>query len=75
MSQADELGPAGVDHGPAAREVDRPAPTEGELERAIAAQVRRLRLVAGLTVGEMALRVGISKAMLSRSRTPPPRAA
>lgn len=66
MSQADELGRPSVDHGPAAREVDRPAPTEGELERAIAAQVRRLRLVAGLTVGEMALRVGISKAMLSK---------
>lgn len=66
MSQADELGPARVDHGPAAREVDRPAPNEGELERAIASQVRRLRQATGLTVGEMALRVGISKAMLSK---------
>ncbi|HEX4247844.1 MAG TPA: XRE family transcriptional regulator [Pseudonocardia sp.] len=66
MSQADELGPARVDHGPAAREVDRPAPNEGELERAIAVQVRRLRQATGLTVGEMALRVGISKAMLSK---------
>jgi DNA-binding XRE family transcriptional regulator/quercetin dioxygenase-like cupin family protein len=66
VSQADELGPARVDHGPAAREVDRPAPNEGELERAIAVQVRRLRQATGLTVGEMALRVGISKAMLSK---------
>jgi DNA-binding XRE family transcriptional regulator/quercetin dioxygenase-like cupin family protein len=66
VSQAEEPESGPVDHGPVAREVDRPAPTEGALERAIAAQVRRLRLITGLTVEEMALRVGISKAMLSK---------
>ncbi|MET9385618.1 XRE family transcriptional regulator [Streptomyces sp. NPDC002928] len=52
--------------GPAAREVDQPAPLEGELERLIAVQVREYRTVAGLTVGELAVRAGISKAMLSK---------
>jgi transcriptional regulator with XRE-family HTH domain len=37
-----------------------------ELETAIAANVRRLRAQHGLSVGEMATRIGISKAMLSK---------
>lgn len=48
---------------------DRPADRsveELELETAIATNVRRLRLAQGLTVGDMAVRVGISKAMLSK---------
>ncbi|MGP4046101.1 helix-turn-helix domain-containing protein [Streptomyces sp. 2A115] len=55
-----------TDHGPAAREVDQPAPADGALERAIAVQVRRYRQAIGLTVGDMATRAGISKAMLSK---------
>jgi DNA-binding XRE family transcriptional regulator len=38
----------------------------GELERIIALRVREYRQAAGLSVGEMAQRVGISKAMLSK---------
>ncbi len=45
-------------------------PAEGgealELETAIAGNVRRLRQQLGLSVGDMAARVGISKAMLSK---------
>ncbi|WP_432489270.1 helix-turn-helix domain-containing protein [Kineococcus sp. SYSU DK018] len=41
-------------------------PQEGDLERAIAAQVRAYRSAAGISVAEMAERVGISKAMLSK---------
>jgi transcriptional regulator with XRE-family HTH domain len=52
--------------GPAAREIDEPAPEEGRLERAIAAQVRVLRQGIGLTVAELAARAGISKAQLSK---------
>ncbi|GAA4397996.1 helix-turn-helix domain-containing protein [Tsukamurella soli] len=37
-----------------------------ELEVAIAGNVRQLRINSGLSVGEMAARVGISKAMLSK---------
>ncbi len=37
-----------------------------DLETAIARQVRRYRIAAGLSVAEMAARVGISKAMLSK---------
>ncbi|MFI6358606.1 helix-turn-helix domain-containing protein [Streptomyces sp. NPDC050743] len=37
-----------------------------ELEAAIARNVRRLRRQHGLSVGEMAVRIGISKAMLSK---------
>jgi len=48
-----------------ARHADR-ADGEGVLERAIAVQVRRYRLARGMTVGEMAVRAGISKAMLSK---------
>jgi transcriptional regulator with XRE-family HTH domain len=55
-----------TDHGPAAREVEQPAPVDGALERAIAVQVRRYRQAIGLTVGDMAIRAGISKAMLSK---------
>ncbi len=39
---------------------------EGVLERAIAVQVRRHRRARGMTVGELAVRAGISKAMLSK---------
>lgn len=41
-------------------------PVEGVLERAIAVQVRRHRRARGMTVGELAVRAGISKAMLSK---------
>jgi transcriptional regulator with XRE-family HTH domain len=37
-----------------------------ELEAAIATNVKRLRAQAGLSVGDMATRIGISKAMLSK---------
>ena len=47
------------------RTVDQPV-EELELEAAIARNVRRLRLQEGLSVGDMAARVGISKAMLSK---------
>lgn len=53
-------------HGPAAREIEQPPPQEGALERVIAEQVRGYRQARGVTVGEMALRAGISKAMLSK---------
>ncbi len=39
---------------------------EGVLERAIAVQVRKHRRARGMTVGELAVRAGISKAMLSK---------
>jgi transcriptional regulator with XRE-family HTH domain len=39
---------------------------EGELERVIAARARDYRQAAGLSVADMAERVGISKAMLSK---------
>jgi len=54
--------------GSPAREVPRDAagPREGDLERVIAAQVRAYRVAAGVSLGEMAERVGISKAMLSK---------
>jgi transcriptional regulator with XRE-family HTH domain len=45
---------------------DHTRPAEGVLERAIAVQVRRHRRARGMTVGELALRAGISKAMLSK---------
>jgi transcriptional regulator with XRE-family HTH domain len=47
-----------IDPGTAAPEMD--------LEAAIARQVRQYRTAAGLSVAEMASRVGISKAMLSK---------
>lgn len=52
--------------GPAAREVDVPDDGEGRLERAIGAQVRRMRADAGWTLAEMAARTGLSRAMLSK---------
>ncbi len=54
-----------IDPGPAAGD-DRVRPVEGVLERAIAVQVRRYRRARGMTVGELAMRAGISKAMLSK---------
>jgi Predicted transcriptional regulators len=55
-----------ADHGPAAREVANAAPTAGRLERAIGAQVRRLRLAAGMSLADLAMLTGISKPMLSK---------
>jgi DNA-binding XRE family transcriptional regulator/quercetin dioxygenase-like cupin family protein len=43
-----------------------PVGDEGRLERAIGAQVRRIRQDSGQTLAEMAVRSGISKAMLSK---------
>jgi transcriptional regulator with XRE-family HTH domain len=49
------------------REIDRGEATRKlELEVIIARQVRQYRVAAGLSVAEMASRVGISKAMLSK---------
>lgn len=61
----------GTDHDQAAALPDReitPEQADGpvDLETAIARQVRRYRIAAGLSVAEMAARVGISKAMLSK---------
>src|ERR1700712_2700044 len=58
--------PEAVGTGHVDREVTRTGPVEGALERAIAEQVRAYRQAAGVSVGEMATRVGISKAMLSK---------
>jgi transcriptional regulator with XRE-family HTH domain len=54
------------DPAPAEREVPTNTPPAPPLELAIAAQVRSLRRASGLSVGEMAERAGISKAMLSK---------
>jgi transcriptional regulator with XRE-family HTH domain len=54
------------DPAPAEREVPTNTPPAPPLELAIAAQVRALRRASGLSVGEMAERAGISKAMLSK---------
>ncbi|WP_157110789.1 helix-turn-helix domain-containing protein [Nocardia anaemiae] len=54
------------DPAPVQREVSHGGPTGAELERVIGRQVRALRLASGLSVGEMAAKVGISKAMLSK---------
>jgi len=49
------------------KHVPAPAPPEpGTLEKVIAAQVRRYRIASGLSVSDMAIRVGLSKAMLSK---------
>src|ERR1700709_1142694 len=58
--------PEAVGTGHVDREVARTGPVEGALERAIADQVRAYRHAAGASVAEMATRVGISKAMLSK---------
>jgi transcriptional regulator with XRE-family HTH domain len=58
--------PEAVGTGHVDREVIRTGPVEGTLEQAIAEQVRAYRQAAGVSVGEMATRVGISKAMLSK---------
>ncbi|MEE4025499.1 XRE family transcriptional regulator [Gordonia sp. PKS22-38] len=54
------------DPAPVQREVVGDAPTGGDLEAAIAHQVRLLRRNAGMSVADMAAKVGISKAMLSK---------
>jgi transcriptional regulator with XRE-family HTH domain len=54
------------DPAPAEREVPSDTPPAPALELAIAAQVRALRRASGLSVGDMAARAGISKAMLSK---------
>lgn len=48
------------------REVPEGTATGPDLERVIANQVRSLRKATGLSVGDMAVKVGISKAMLSK---------
>ena len=54
------------DPAPVQREIPPDAPTGTDLERVIAAQVRKLRKSSGLSIGDMADKVGISKAMLSK---------
>lgn len=54
------------DPAPAEREVPSDTAPSPDLELAIAAQVRALRRASGLSVGDMAARAGISKAMLSK---------
>jgi transcriptional regulator with XRE-family HTH domain len=54
------------DPAPVAREVPRDTPTGVDLEKVIAKRVRSLRRSTGLSVGDMATKVGISKAMLSK---------
>src|SRR5262245_49679338 len=54
------------DPAPVQREVSPDVATEPGLERVIGEQVRRLRAASGLTVGEAAAKIGISKAMLSK---------
>jgi transcriptional regulator with XRE-family HTH domain len=54
-----------VDDG-SAREVPPDTPAGPSIEEAIAAEVRRLRRSQNLSVGEMAKRVGLSKAMVSK---------
>jgi transcriptional regulator with XRE-family HTH domain len=54
------------DPAPVQREIAPDAPTGVDLERVIGKQVRALRLASGLSVGDMAAQVGISKAMLSK---------
>lgn len=49
-----------------ARDRDPAEPVDGELEEVIALNVRALRVQSGLSVSDMADRVGISKAMLSK---------
>ena len=63
-----EFDPEAVGTGHVDREIapGTVGPAEGDLERAIAAQVRAYRLAAGVSVAEMAGRVGVSKAMLSK---------
>ncbi|MGI3781326.1 MAG: helix-turn-helix domain-containing protein [Janthinobacterium lividum] len=57
-----------VGTGSPEREVVRrtPGPDSGRLEQVIAGQARAYRVAAGVSVAEMAERVGISKAMLSK---------
>jgi transcriptional regulator with XRE-family HTH domain len=54
------------DPAPTEREVPSDTPPAPDLELAIAAQVRALRRASGLSVGDMAAKAGISKAMLSK---------
>ncbi|MGY4103472.1 helix-turn-helix domain-containing protein [Nocardia sp. R16R-3T] len=54
------------DPAPIQREVPRDTPTGVDLERVIGRQVRNLRTASGLSVGDMAAKIGISKAMLSK---------
>lgn len=62
------VGEDPIGSGSPEREISRESVglTEGDLERAIAAQVRSYRQAAGVTLADMAERVGISKAMLSK---------
>ncbi|WP_067696484.1 helix-turn-helix domain-containing protein [Nocardia jejuensis] len=65
MAARSEIRDTG-DPAPVQREVPADAPTGVDLERVIGKQVRALRLASGLSVGDMAAQVGISKAMLSK---------
>ena len=54
------------DPAPNQREVPRDSPTGVDLKRVIGRQVRNLRTASGLSVGDMAAKIGILKAMLSK---------
>ncbi|TSD47856.1 helix-turn-helix domain-containing protein [Rhodococcus sp. KBS0724] len=56
----------GIVHDTEPREVTPDSASDGSLEAVIGAQVRNLRISAGLSLSDMATRVGISKAMLSK---------
>jgi transcriptional regulator with XRE-family HTH domain len=67
VSPADNHGPLLRNQSGSARDRDPTQPVdEVEIETAIGLNVRKLRQQHGLTVAEMAVRVGISKAMLSK---------
>jgi transcriptional regulator with XRE-family HTH domain len=57
------------DPAPGEREVSKDTPPATTLEGAIAAQVRALRRATGLSVADMAVKTGISKAMVSKIET------
>ncbi|WP_067532149.1 helix-turn-helix domain-containing protein [Nocardia crassostreae] len=54
------------DPAPVHREIAPETPSKVDLEKVIGRQVRALRMTSGLSVGDMAAKVGISKAMLSK---------
>ncbi|UQX87464.1 XRE family transcriptional regulator [Jatrophihabitans telluris] len=55
-----------VGAGSPEREITAESIGEGDLERSIARQVRHYRAQAGLSIAELASRVGVSKAMISK---------
>lgn len=66
MQPADNVHRDTGDPAPVQREIPSPVPQGPALELVIAEQVRKLRKSSGLSVGDMATRVGISKAMMSK---------